>query len=86
MWQEKCKSLWFPLEGEVALLPFRLSGVDGSSPKEAEMRSSEGAFCSVWFCLSVMLIIARNSCLSEVLTCHLFLVIARKMSEAMFEY
>lgn len=72
--------------GGAVFPPSPLSGGDGRSPREAEMGSGPGAFCSVQFCLSVTLIIARNSCFSEVQTCHLFLVEAGRMSEAMFEF
>lgn len=50
------------------------------------MRSGQGAFCSVWFCLSVTLILARNSCFSEVQTGHLFSVEAGRMAEVMFKF
>lgn len=80
------QNLVFQSGGEWSFLPLPLSDMDRRLPSEAEMRSGQGAFCSVWFCLSVTLIVARNSCFSQVQTCRLFSVEAGRMSEVMFEF
>jgi hypothetical protein len=72
--------------GEGALLlTFSLNYVDGRPPREAEIIPGQGTIClgATSFCVvsPVALIRARNSCFSEVQTCHLFLVEARRMSE-----
>lgn len=83
----KCKTVCLSLEASGgSFSPFPLNGVDGRSPREAEMRAGQAAFCSVWFSLSVTHIVARNSCFSEVQTCHLFSVETGRMSEVMFKF
>lgn len=91
-----CATLLWPRKGLVQIFVVQSGGAvvltrsschgDGRSPGEARMRSGQGAFCSVWFCSSVTLIIARNTCFSEVQPCHLFSVEAGRMSEVMFEF
>lgn len=67
-----------------------LSCVGGGPPGQAEMVAGLQAFCfrAALFCavLSVVLIVARNSRFREVQTCHLFLVEAGRVLQAMLKF